>query len=95
MNYRNVILENDNTVQNYALSLAYRMVPGYLLVRVLQMQILNMVPHVRNAFKRTSLFVVSIDVPWVWWRNMLSLFSLVDMIKRNTFVCLRFRLFFG
>ena len=47
MNYRDVILEKHNTIQNYALSLAHRMVTGYLLVQVLQMQILNMVPHVR------------------------------------------------
>ena len=38
------------------------MVTGYLLVQVLQMQILNMVPHVRNAFERTSPFVVCIPL---------------------------------
>jgi hypothetical protein len=62
VNYRNVILEEHNTVQNYALSLAHRMVTGYLLVQVIQMQILNMVPHVRNSFERTSPFVVRIPL---------------------------------
>jgi hypothetical protein len=57
-----VILEKYNTVQNYPLSLAHRMVTGYLLVQVLQMKILNVVPHVRNVFEGASLLVVYISL---------------------------------
>ena len=62
MNYCYVILKKHNTVQNYALGLVHRMVTGYLLVQMLQMQILNMVPHVRNAVERTGPFVVRIPL---------------------------------
>jgi hypothetical protein len=38
------------------------MVTGYLQVQVFQMQILNMVLYVRNAFERTSPFAVRIPL---------------------------------
>jgi hypothetical protein len=41
-------------------SLVHRMVTGYLLVQVLQIQILNIVLHIRNAFKSTGPFVIYI-----------------------------------
>lgn len=62
VNSGHMVLKKHNTVQNYASSLAHRMVTGYLLVQVLQMQILNMVPHMRNTFERTSPFVVRIPL---------------------------------
>jgi hypothetical protein len=37
--------------ENQPFSLAYRMVTSYQLAQVLQMNILNMIPHVRNALK--------------------------------------------
>ena len=60
MNYYYVILKKYDTVQNYPLSLVHRMVTGHLLVQVLQIQILNIVPHIRNTFKSTGLFVIYI-----------------------------------
>lgn len=62
MDLCHLIFEKHNTVQNYSLSLAHRMVTGYLQVQVFQMQILNMVLYVRNAFERTSPFAVRIPL---------------------------------
>ena len=50
VNCHDVIFEIHHVVENQPLSLAYRMVTSYQLAQVLQMNILNMIPHVRNAF---------------------------------------------
>jgi len=57
-----VIFEKHHGVESYSLGLAHRVVTGYLLVQVLEMKILNMVPHVRNAFERASPLVVCIPL---------------------------------
>lgn len=62
MNSGHMTLKKHNTIQNNALSLIHRVVAGYLLVYVLQMQVFNMVPHVRNAFERLSLFIIRIPL---------------------------------
>jgi hypothetical protein len=41
VNYCYVVLKKHNTVRKYALGLAHRIFTRYLLVQVLQMQILN------------------------------------------------------
>jgi hypothetical protein len=55
---RNVIFEKHHGVENHSLSLAHRMAASYPLVYVLQMYILNMVPHVGNSFERTSPLII-------------------------------------
>jgi hypothetical protein len=57
-----VILKKHNTIQNYPLSLAHRMVTRYQLVQVLQIKTLNIVPHVRNTFEGTGSLVVRIPL---------------------------------
>jgi hypothetical protein len=56
------IFEKHHGVKNHTLSLAHRMVTRYQLVQAFQMNILNMVPHVRIAFEGTSPFVVCIPL---------------------------------
>jgi hypothetical protein len=60
VNCHDVIFEIYHVVENQSPSLAYRMVTSYTLAQVLQKNILNMIPHVRNAFEDTSPSVVCI-----------------------------------
>jgi hypothetical protein len=62
VNCHDVIFEMHHVVENQPLSLAYRIVTSYQLAQVLQMNILNMIPHVRNAFEGTSPSVVCIPL---------------------------------
>jgi hypothetical protein len=62
VNCHDVIFEIHHVVENQPLSLAYRMVTSYQLAQGLQMNILNMIPHVRNAFEGTSPSVVCIPL---------------------------------
>jgi hypothetical protein len=57
-----VILEKQYSVESHSLSFAYRIVTRNQLVQVLQMNILNMVQHMRDTFKGTSLLVVCIPL---------------------------------
>jgi hypothetical protein len=52
------MFEMHYDTENQPLSLAYQIVPSFELVQVLQMNILNMIPHMRNAFEGTSPLIV-------------------------------------
>jgi len=55
MNCYNVIFEIHHGVKkNEPLGLVHRMITRYQPVQMLQMNILNVVPHMRNAFEGTS-----------------------------------------
>lgn len=58
VNRRYVIFEMHHTIENQSLSLAHGMVTSYQLAKVLQMNILDMVPHVRNVFKGAAPLVI-------------------------------------
>jgi hypothetical protein len=60
VNGRYVVFKIRHTIQNQTLGLAHGMRTRYHLAKVLQMEVLNMVPHVRHAFKGTSPVVVCI-----------------------------------
>lgn len=60
MNSRHVVFKIHYTIQNQVLRLTHGMRTRYHLAKVLQMKVLNMVPHVRHAFKGTSPVVVCI-----------------------------------
>jgi hypothetical protein len=58
VNRCHVIFEIYHGAKNEPLSLAHRMITRYQLVQVLQMNTLNVVPHMRNAFGGASPLVV-------------------------------------
>jgi hypothetical protein len=62
VDHRYVVLEIHRAVENNPLSLAQGMVTSYQLVQALQMNMLYMVPHVRNAFEGTSPLFVCIPL---------------------------------
>jgi hypothetical protein len=55
-----MMFEMHYTTENQLLSLAHGMLTSHHLAEMLQMDILNMAPHMRNAFKGTSPLVVRI-----------------------------------
>jgi CRISPR/Cas system endoribonuclease Cas6 (RAMP superfamily) len=60
VNSRHVVFKIHYTIQNQILRLAHGIRTRYYLAKVLQIKVLNIVPHVRNAFKGTSPVVVYI-----------------------------------
>ena len=62
MNSGNVILEEHHGVEGHALSLANGVTTRDQFIQVLQMKILNMIPHVGNAFEGAGPFVVCIPL---------------------------------
>jgi hypothetical protein len=57
-----MIFEKHHGVESDPLSLAHRVVAGYQLVQVFEINILNMILHVGDAFERTSPLVVRIPL---------------------------------
>jgi hypothetical protein len=62
VNGHHVVFKIHYPIQNQTLSLAHGMRARYHMAKVLQMKILNMVLHVRNAFEGTSPLFVCIPI---------------------------------